>query len=183
MRKPETNLRIGHISLVASDDWPADAVLALVASVQDRGPTQFLLSSDEHVRRRAASFGGVVVGPTVRSPLSAYCLVPRVDLVHAHDLVAGQTGLLLTLTRSVPYVLSHVRFSGGNSTRLCRAIYRRAAAVICRDDAEVAILRHFDPALRIERIPACADRHSTDAWLRIYQNSQRMPMAGNSGSQ
>ncbi len=66
---------------------------------------------------------------------------------------------------------------------LSKAIYRRASAVICQDDSELAILRHWLPGLAVEIIPDIEGRNSAASHLRLYQNSQRKPIAGNSGIQ
>jgi len=181
MRRP--SLRVGHISLAPSDGWPIDDLSELIAALRHHGLAQHLLTADETLWRRVESFEGVVVGPIAHSPLSAYSLVPSVDVVHVHDLTAAQAGLLLALTRSIPFVLTHTTLAGRRGDPLRRAIYRRAATVICRDDAEMAILRHFDPTLRIAVVPAPVGNHVADVLLRVYQNSQRMPIAGSSGSQ
>ena len=60
-------------------------------------------------RQLARSLSGlpyVTVGPVVSTPVMAYCLIPEVDVAHVHDSKSGQTGLLLTLTRAVPYVIT-----------------------------------------------------------------------------
>jgi hypothetical protein len=109
--------------------------------------------------------------------------MPQLDVVHIHDMTAGQAGLLLALTRSMPFVITYRGDLADGRGSLTRAIYHRASRVICRDDSELCILRHFDPSLRIEIIPDIARSGSAAAHLRVYQNSQRMPTAGSNGIQ
>jgi hypothetical protein len=109
--------------------------------------------------------------------------MPRVDLVHVHDPVAGQAGLLLTLTRSIPYVLTHRATTKLVGNPLLQAVYKRAAVVICQDDSEVAMLRHRLPGLALEIIPDVDPQLSAAGHLRLYQNSQRIPIAGSKGIQ
>ena len=68
-------------------------------------------------------------------------------------------------------------------SRLLQAIYRRASMVICQDDSEVAMLRHWLPGLAVGIIPDIEHRGSADNYLRAYQNSQRTPIAGSNGVQ
>jgi hypothetical protein len=107
----------------------------------------------------------------------------RVDITHVHEPSAGHAGLLLTLTRSIPYILTHRGEIALARNPLLQAVYRRAAAVICQDDSEVAMLRHWLPGLAIEIIPDVDLQGSSAAHQQIYQNSQRTPIAGRSGIQ
>lgn len=176
-------MRVGHISLDASMDEATASVVTLLASLQRSGLQQHALVRSAVLAERLAAVTDVDVGPIVHSPVMANCLMPRVDIVHVHEPTAGRAGLLLALTRSIPYVLTHCESSRPAGSPLVRAVYRRAAAVICRDDCEAAIVRHGLPESRIEIIPDFNAGSSASTLLRLYQNSQRMPIAGNNGSQ
>jgi len=178
-----TAVRIGHINLAASMDAASEAFASLVKTLRATGIDQYVLVQCPALATRLADLDGVSVGPAVRSPLLAYCMLPQVDVAHVHEVTAGQAGLLLALARSTPYVLTHRGEITARATPLMQAIYRRASVVICQDDAEVAMLRHWAPGLRTE-IAADIDSASAAAiHLRVYQNSQRMPIAGSSGIQ
>ncbi len=176
-------MQIGHINLARSFNGTGEHFVSLVEGLQQTGVPQHVLVRNVALAKRLDAVEGVVVGPVVHSPVTAYCMMPHLDLVHVHDLTSGQAGLLLTLTRSIPYVLTHTSTAGMSKNPLTQAIYRRALCVLCQDDSDVSILRHFDPSLRIEIVPAMEYLGSAADYLRVYQNSQRMPIAGNSGIQ
>lgn len=176
-------MRVGHINLCRSCNGIGEHFVSLVEAVQRRGIEQHVLLRNTTLAKRLDPVDGVTVGPVVRSPVMAYCLMPAVDLVHSHDVVAGQAGLLLTLTRSIPYLLTHRGELAGRRNPLTASIYRRAACVICADASDAALLRHFEPAVRVSVIPDLVRPGSAAAHLRLYQNSQSTPMAGNKGIQ
>ena len=181
MRK--TDLVIGHINLRKPFDGSGENFVSLVEGLQRRGVAQHVLVRNATLAERLRTMDNVVVGPVVRSAVMAYCQMPQLDIVHIHDMAAGQAGLLLTLTRSIPFVLTHRGDFEGGTGALAQAIYRRASRIICCDDSEVSILRHLEPTLRIEIIPDIERSGAADAYLRVYQNSQRMPTAGSNGIQ
>lgn len=170
---------IGHINLAPTLRDAGEHFIRLVEKLARCDVEQHLLVRDPALGRRLAAIDGVVVGSVVRSPVMAYCLMPRVDIAHAHDLAAGHAALLLTLTRSIPYVLTHRGGAPTGNGPVPQSVYRRAARVLCQDDAELALLRHWLPGLSadVERDGSAASH------LRAYQNSQRMPMAGSNGIQ
>ena len=176
-------MHVGHISLADPIGDSGEQFSGLIESWRNRKIRQYVLVRDVELAKRLDTIDDVVVGPVVHSAVTAYALMPNLDLVHIHDMTAGQAGLLLTLTRSIPYVLSYRETVPNGRKPLLQAIYRRALCVICRDDSEASILRHYDPTLRIEIVPEMDEEASADACLRIYQNSHRMPIAGNSGIQ
>jgi hypothetical protein len=124
-------VKIGHIFLKAADDAATDAFVRLVESLDRAAVEQHVLVSDLAIARRLEGRPCVTVGPVVSSPVMAYCLMPQVDLVHVHDRKAGQAGLLLTLTRSIPYVLSMPAHGGRDP--LQRSIKSRARRLIGAD--------------------------------------------------
>ena len=174
---------IGHVNLAASMKETGEQFVALVEALQESGVRQHVLARNPTLAKRIAAVRGVEVGPVVNSPVLAYCLMPGIDVAHVHEPAAGQVGLLLALTRSIPYVLTHRGASTPGDGPLMQAIYRRASVVICQDDSELAILRHWLPGIAAEILPDIGRQESAAGHLRLYQNSQRMPIAGNNGNQ
>lgn len=155
----------------------------LIEALQRRDVEQHVLVADSGIARRLALLENVSVGPVVHSAISAYCLLPRVDLVHVHDTTSAQAGLLLALTRSIPYVLTHRGSLPSGKSPLLQSIYKRAVRVICPDSSDEAVLRHFEPDLRISVMPESIETRTATAYLRLYQNSQSTPTAGSNGIQ
>lgn len=179
-----TDMLIGHINLAESIYGTGESFIGLVEALDRAGMKQHVLVRNATLAKRVDIVGGnVATGPIVQSPVTACCLMPRVDITHMHEPSAGQAGLLLTLTRSIPYILTHRGAIALVRNPLLQAVYRRAAAVICQDDSEVAMLRHWLPGLAIEIIPDVGRRGSSATHQQLYQNSQRMPTAGRSGIQ
>lgn len=179
-----TDMLIGHINLAASIHDTGASFIGLVEALDRAGMKQHVLVRNATLAKRVDIVGGnVAIGPIVQSPVTACCLMPRVDITHVHEPSAGQAGLLLALTRSIPYILTHRATTALARNPLLHAVYRRAAAVICQDDSEVAMLRHWLPGLKIEIIPDVDRRGSSATHQQLYQNSQRMPTAGRSGIQ
>lgn len=176
-------MNIGHINLAPDSDRSAARFTWLVEALRDAGVTQHVLVRDAALARRLGLIEGVTVGPVVHSPVMAFCLLPRVDVAHAHDLAAGHAGLLMALTRSIPYVLTHRGRIATSVSPLPRSIYRRASRVLCQDDAELAVLRHWLPGVAIDVLPEPERHESAAHYLGVYQNSQSMPIAGNNGIQ
>jgi hypothetical protein len=127
-------VKIGHVLLGATDEAGANAFARLVEGLDRLAISQHVLVSDIGIARRLDSRPYVTVGPIVRSPIMAYCLMPPVDLVHVHDLRSGQAGLLLTLTRSIPYVLSAA--AAGSRDALQRSITSRARRLVTSEELE-----------------------------------------------
>jgi len=176
-------VQVGHINLAKSFNGTGEHFVSLVESLQDEGIDQHVVVRNVTLAKRLHAVENVVVGPVVRSPITAYCMMPRLDVVHIHDSSAGQVGLLLTLTRSIPYVLTHRGSIPTGLSPLMQAVYRRATSIICLDESDLAILHHFDPMLRVYVVPDLARSGSAERHLKVYQNSQRIPTAGSNGIQ
>ena len=174
---------IGHINLAETIQESGEPFIRLVEAVARANMEQYILVRNATMAKRLAAIDRVTVGSVVHSPVMAYCLLPQVDVAHAHNMAAGQAGLLLTLTRSIPYVLTHRGDITPNGTPLVPAVYKRATRVLCQDDSELAVLRHWLPGLAADVVPDIERNASAARHVRIYQNSQRMPMAGKSGIQ
>jgi hypothetical protein len=176
-------VQIGHINLAKSFNGTGEHFVSLVESLRLEGVDQHVVVRNMTLARRLHAIDKVVVGPVVRSPITAYCMMPHLDLVHIHDSGAGQAGLLLTLTRSIPFVMTHRGPIPTSLNPLTQAVYRRAASIICLDESELALLHHYDPLLRVHVIPDIERSGSAREHLRVYQNSQRIPIAGSNGIQ
>lgn len=176
-------MRIGHINLATSFNGTGEHFVSLVEALEQVGVKQHVLVRNTALARRVDAIDGVEVGPVVRSAITACCLMPSCDLVHMHDPAAAQAGLLLTLTRSIPFVLTHRRSAAIGSNPVTQAIYKRASGIICLDESDIALLRHYEPTLRLHIVPDLMRFDSANDHLRVYQNSQRMPMAGSNGIQ
>lgn len=176
-------MRVGHVNLARFDDGKGDEFVALVEALHCEGIEQHLVIRDRSIARLLMPLDGVSIGPIVHTAITASCLVPSVDIAHVHDASAGQAGLILTLTRSIPYVLTYRGGLPNRNNPLAHAIYRRAACVVCTDHADIDILRHFEPAARLALIDESGGTAAALDLVRIYQNSQRMPIAGSNGIQ
>jgi len=176
-------VQIGHINLAKSFNGTGEHFVSLVESLQHEGIDQHVIVRNMTLAKRLSAVEEVVVGPVVRSAISAYCLMPRLDLVHIHDSNAAQAGLLLTLTRSIPFVLTHRGSPPTKLNPLALAVYHRATSIICNDESDLAVLHHLDPLLRVHVVPDIEHSGSAQQHLRVYQNSQSIPTAGSSGIQ
>ena len=161
-------MNIGHICLATPDSDASEYFAALVEALDGFGVSQHVLVASVALARRLAKCAHVTIGPVVKTPVMAYCLMPEVDIAHVHEGKSGQSGLLLTLTRSIPFVITVDNGYEQDKSPIARSVLSRAVQTIKRDDCEPGEL--------------AAGRH-----LNIYedacQNSQRTPTAGISGNQ
>lgn len=141
---------LGHINLAKSFNGAGEHFVSLIDALQQLGVRQYILVGNVALAKRLDLIDDVTVGPVVRSAVMAYCLMPHLDVVHVHDPSEGQSGLLLTLTRSIPFVLTHHGESPGKNP-LAQAVYKRASGIIYQGDADAA--KH----LRIYK-------HAIDSW-------------------
>ena len=176
-------MRVGHINLAKAGDRRNLEFISLVEALRCEGVEQHLVVRDRSIVERLMPLQGISIGPVAHSAVTASCLVPAVDIAHIHDPAAGQAGLLLTLTRSIPYVLTHLGSLPNGRNPLAHAIYRRAACILCPDHADLDLLRHFEPGLQLVVIQATDQPIAARDYVQVYQNSQRMPIAGNNGIQ
>ena len=150
-------MQIGHINLARSCNGAGAHFADLVEALQELGVRQHILVRNIELARRLDLIDDVTVGPIVRSAVMAYCLSPHLDVVHVHDPSDGESGLLLTLTRSIPYVLTH-RDDAPGKNPLMRAVYKRASGIIYHSDADAA--KH----LRIYR-------HALETWRKSARSA------------
>ena len=110
--------------------------MALVVALDRHDIEQHVLISDVALARRLAACQHVTVGPIVNTPVMAYCLMPAVEIVHIHESRSGQAGLLLTLTSSIPFVITTARPGKNAVNPLTKSVLHRAALTITREDTE-----------------------------------------------
>jgi hypothetical protein len=156
-------MNIGHICLAVPNSEVSENFAALVEALDDFGVSQHVLVANVALARRLAKCTHVTVGPVVKTPVMAYCLMPQVDVAHMHEGKSGQSGLLLTLTRSIPFVITVDNGFKQDKSPITRSVLNRAVQTIERHDNE-------------------PDQHAAGQHLNIYedacQNSQRMTAAG-----
>lgn len=116
--------------------------MALVEALDKLAIEQHILLANDALARRLNARPYVTVGPLVRSPVMACCLMPVVDLVHSHDARSDQAGLLLTLTRSIPFVTNGQRNPGMRARPLQRSVLRRARAQVAVPASNPEALLH-----------------------------------------
>lgn len=131
-------MEVGHVLLQPASDEALRCFSAFVEALDRLAVKQHVLIADAAVARRLRACPFVEVGPAVRSPVVASCLMPDVDVVHTHETRSGQVGLLLTLTRSIPYVLTTGPAEASKCGPFYDTVLRRARAVLDGDayDAE-----------------------------------------------
>lgn len=122
---------VGHINLATTMNGIGEHFIRLIEALDAQKVPQHVLVANAALARRIAVCEHVSVGPVVRAPVMAYCLMPEVAVVHAHEAAAAQAGLLLTLTRSIPYVVTRRARSRVGRNPIARAALSRAASVIC----------------------------------------------------
>ena len=133
-------MKIGHIAIEKQSDDEIARFAALVESLDKLAVEQHVLVANAALARRLLARPYVTVGPIVRSPVMACCLMPGVDLVHIHGARSGQAGLLLALTRSIPYVLDADCDGQGASRPLQQSVLQRARAQVAPDKADPELL-------------------------------------------
>ena len=128
---------VGHINLATSMNGTGEHFIRLIEALNRHGIEQHVLVANLSLAKRVKVYDGVTTGPVVKTPIMAYCLMPDVKVVHAHDNSGGQAGLLMTLTRSIPYIFTRRDALPVGKNPIARSTVRRAAGLIC-PDAEAA---------------------------------------------
>jgi len=127
-------VKIGHICLTPPGNDISEHFAALVEALDRHDTDQHVLVASVMLAKRLAACQNVTVGPIVKTPVMAYCLMPDIELAHIHERRSGQAGLLLTLTRSIPFVITTSEIGADKMNPLTRSILRRAAHRITRTD-------------------------------------------------
>jgi hypothetical protein len=162
--------------------------IRLIEGINRLGIEQHVIVRNKALARRLAVYEKVTVGPTVTTAVTAYCLMPNVDVVHTHDVASGHAGLLLTLTRSIPYVATRRSALPPGRNPIIRSVYGRAASLICPSDRAAAAVLDQGLAVPVDVIPTISHRDDEDIsevvqriaaeHLRIYRraaDSWRVP--------
>ena len=136
---------VGHINLSESFTDDGEDFVTLVELLQQHSIQQHVLVRNAVLAMKIARLENVTVGPIVRSPVTAYGLMPQVDIVHIHDLSGRPAGILLALTRSVPFVLTRRESVTTSKNPLSQAACKRASGFIEEDQAGI------DEHLRVYR--------------------------------
>ena len=152
-------MRIGHINLSPHISAAEEQLVILVEALTAHNVEQHILVRNPFLAKRLAVCAGVSVGPIVRSSLTALLLMPAVDLIHTHDRKALNTGLLLALTRSIPYVLTHRRCSVPGKNLLTRSKYKRAEGIICPSEEITTAMADYADGTLVDTI---ADASNVD---------------------
>jgi len=129
---------IGHIYLAASMNGACESIVTLIEALDRQGVRQHVLVRNKALARRVAIYESVLLGPTVKAPVTALCLMPNVQVVHVHCDSSASAGLLLTLTRSIPYVLTCRAYFAATKFPLKRSILNRAAGLVFPDEGVAA---------------------------------------------
>ncbi|MGI9262747.1 MAG: glycosyltransferase [Woeseiaceae bacterium] len=145
-------MMLGHINLARSFNGTGEHIIGLVEALDRQGVTQHVIVRNEALAKRLRLYKGVSVGPTTGAAVMAYCLMPTVDVVHAHDSRGAQAGLLLTLTRSIPFVLTHRADMRPYDNPLGRSTFDRAAGIVCATDAGSRSLNAVDATRPVDVI-------------------------------
>jgi hypothetical protein len=129
-------MNIGHICLAPPESEASDYFAALVEALDNYDVSQHVLVASVELARRLAKCDSVTVGPVVRTPVMAYCLMPDVDIAHVHEGKSGQAGLLLTLTRSIPFVITLENGLEQDNRPVTQSVLNRAVQTIERHNIE-----------------------------------------------
>lgn len=122
---------VGHINLEPTMNGLGEHFVGLVEALNRQGIRQHVLVSNAALAKRVAIYEQVQAGPIVRSGIVACCLMPDVDVVHVHEPRGRRAGLLLRLTRSMPYVMTWREKHAIGDNPISRSIVQRSAGLIC----------------------------------------------------
>ncbi len=180
-------MKIGHINLATSMNGIGEHFVRLVEALARQGIEQHVLVANTALARRIAVCENVTVGPVVRTAVMAYCLMPDVAVAHVHEPRGAQAGLLLALTRSIPYVLTRRETTPIGKNPLARSTVSRAASVVCPTDESASAVLGDNFTTPVDVVAdiahASLEADSTDnraaaKHLRIYRratDSRRVP--------
>lgn len=178
-------MRIGHIDLSTHIAVAGEQLVVLVEALSSHGVTQHVLVRNPFLAKRLSVCAGVSVGPIARFPVSACLLLPPVDLIHAHDKRALSAALLLKMTRSVPYILTHRQFGAAGVSPLRRLQFRRSAGIVCPSEDIANGMPDYTSGQPVDTIAdACNSDNEIDAengricaakmaaeYMRIYRRT------------
>ncbi|MEL7185368.1 MAG: hypothetical protein AAFN50_02890 [Pseudomonadota bacterium] len=131
-------MHVGHINLAEAFNGVGEHFVRLIEELKLHGVEQHVVVRNTELAKRLEIIDGVTVGPCVRSAVTAYCLMPNVDVVHLHDRSSWNAGLLLVLTRSIPFVMTADKAIALSNSPLVSAVRNRAASLVDPEIAEVS---------------------------------------------
>ena len=171
---------VGHINLDRSMNGFGEHFVKLVESLDRQGIKQHVLVANASLARRVAIYENVLVGPVVRTPVMAYCLLPDVTVAHMHDAKSCQAGLILRLTRSIPYIITRRESIPPPRNPLARSIIERSSGVVCPSEEAARAIVDAGFTLPVDLIPdisfeatedEVADNRVAAEYYRIYRRA------------
>lgn len=161
-------MEVGHINLEASMNGAGEHFVKLVEALSELGVKQHVIVRNKSLARRVEFCDGVTVGPVVNTAVTAYCLMPKIALVHTHDEASGHAGLLLTLTRSIPYVATRQSEHPPGDNPIIRSVYSRAVSLICPTKRAAAAVAGQGLGVPVDVIPiiSCRDVRKAEKTIR-----------------
>ena len=171
---------VGHVNLDKSMNGIGEHFVKLVESLDRQGVKQHVLVANASLARRVAIYENVLVGPVVKTPVMAYCLLPDVTVAHMHDLRSCQAGLVLRLTRSIPYIITRRECVPPPRNPLARSIIERSSGVICPSEEAAEAIVNAGFTLPVDIIPdisfevaddEMADNRVAAEHYRIYRRA------------
>ena len=148
---------VGHVCLLKDSDAAGEQLLHLAEALGKQGIRQ-------HVAVRSASLAGqlagvedVTVGPLVSSPGAAFCTIPAIDIAHLHDTRSLPVGLLLALTRSIPFITMYRDDSLPSDRAVIQLAYRRASSIVCLTNKAGDVMQTSYPKTIIDIVPDVSD--------------------------
>ena len=162
---------IGHICLSKDFGHTAKQLLWLVKGMARQGIQQSVVVRCAPLANRLMRCADVTVADLADSPLTAYSMVPKVDLAHVHDPDGVHTGLLLALTRSIPYIITCRQRAVPDESVIVRSAYQRAACIVCTTSATVDVMQVFCSTLSIDIVRDAGDSTHPNSYLndRVQQ--------------
>ena len=153
-------MKIGHINLEKEYGGSGHQLLMLAKALSNYSIEQHAVVRNPILARRLLEHANISISPLVNSPVTAYALMPNIDLAHLHDSRSLQSGLLLTLTRSIPYIVTHRSLEPPPARALARSMYRRAEGIACVSQAVLKIMLAYSPGTPIDNIydACCTNR-------------------------
>ena len=144
-------MKVGQLRLDRMSAREAAEFATLVEALDRLAVRQHVFVSDAGIARRLQACPYVVVEPAVTSPVMANCLMPDIDVAHAHDEKGGQAALLMTLTRSIPYVFTARRRALLRRRSLHASMQKRAASLLSARDLRADTLIEIYERVLAER--------------------------------
>ena len=154
-------MKIGHLCLTREYGGSGHQLLLLAIALSIHDIEQHAVVRNQTLAERLSQIAGISVGPLAKSPITAYGLMPNVDLAHLHDRRSLQSGLLLKLTRSIPYVFTQRFLATPPANAIARSMYRRAEGIACVSEAVAKTVYDYCKDTPIDNIyDACSTYRS-----------------------